>query len=90
MTTRMFSKTAGIVVPVFFLSLLLAAEPAGKPLAVRHSSTDDTATIQIGGLEKPLVVLQHHPLHIRERRQERFRKLRRPVVGMGDRPQFRD
>jgi 3',5'-cyclic AMP phosphodiesterase CpdA len=35
-----------------------------SPLAVRHRSTDDTATIQVPGLDKPVVVLHISDSHV--------------------------
>ena len=59
-------KTAGIALLGMFSAALVAyaAESAGKAIVVRHSSTDDTATIQVAGLEKPLVVLHITDAHV--------------------------
>ena len=61
----MFIRTAGVVAAGFLLAPLLAygKEPVRTTIAVRHNSTDDTATIQVGGLEKPLVVLHITDAH---------------------------
>ena len=66
MTIRMFIKGAGLVALGFLLTNLLAygEEPVRKTVVVRHSSTEDTATIQVGGLEKSLVVLHVTDAHV--------------------------
>lgn len=66
MTIRMFIKTVVIAVSGILMANLFAygEGPVGKTLVVRHSSTDDTATIQVGGLEKTLTVLHITDAHV--------------------------
>ena len=66
MPIRTFIKTTGSVALGLFVATLVVRgeESAGKAIAVRHSSTDDTATIQVAGLEKPLVVLHITDSHV--------------------------
>lgn len=65
MTRRVSIKTAGFAALAFFLMPLAYGEEAGgKRFAVRHCSTDDTATIEVSGLEKPAVVLHITDSHV--------------------------
>jgi UDP-2,3-diacylglucosamine pyrophosphatase LpxH len=63
---RVSIKTAGVAALALLLMPLLASgdETGGRPLVVRHSSTEDTAAIEVSGLEKPLVVLHITDSHV--------------------------
>ncbi|MCX6908484.1 MAG: metallophosphoesterase [Verrucomicrobia bacterium] len=73
---RVSIKTAAIVALGFLLMPLLAygEEPSRKPFAVRHSSTEDTAIIQVSGLENALVVLHITDAHvsIADKREDQY------------------
>lgn len=65
MTRRVSIRTAGFAALAFFLMPLAYGEEAGgKRSVVRHTSTDDTATIEVSGLEKPVVVLHITDSHV--------------------------
>ncbi|MCX6899869.1 MAG: metallophosphoesterase [Verrucomicrobia bacterium] len=74
----MFIRTGGVVAAGFLLTPLLACgeDPVRTTIAVSHSSTDDTATIQVSGLEKPLVVLHITDAHISvaDRREAQYQR----------------
>jgi predicted phosphodiesterase len=66
MTRRDTIKMAGFAALAFLLVPLLASggETGRKSLVVGHSWTEDAATVEIGGLEKPLVVLHITDSHV--------------------------
>ncbi len=78
MTRSISIKTTGVVALGFLLMPLLAygEDPGKKTVAVSHSSTDDTATIQVSGLGKPLVVLHIADSHVSvaDKREEQYQQ----------------